>query len=199
MKMLKVAITGNIASGKSELEKLLQQKGYKVFDTDEISHDLTANDAEVISRIKKIFKNHDILSQDGEISRPKLGKLVFSDKNLLAKIESILHPAIKYRIERIFDEWQSEKVIFVSVPLLFEKKFDVMFDKVILVTADEDKRLSRLLKRSNYDINHARSRIQSQITQEEKISLSDYLIDNNSKIEDLEPQLELILSKLNSL
>ena len=194
--MLKVAITGNIAAGKSEVETLLREQGYKVFDSDVIAHDITSKDEKLIVEIKNLFKGYDILDKNAAISRPKLGKLVFSNKELLVELESIIHPAIKERIKDIFLNNPNEKVIFVAVPLLFEKNFRSLFDKVILVLADEKRRLDRLLKRSSYDIEHAKSRIKSQLPQEKKIPLCDFLIENNHDLDYLKPQVDLILKKL---
>lgn len=195
--MLKIAITGNIASGKSQLEKLIAAKGYKVFDSDDIAHDLIFKDEEVIQGIKKAFKKYDILHEDGSISRAKLGKIVFKDKSLLTKLESIIHPVIKHKIASFLNGGKHEKAIFISVPLLFEKNFRELFDIVILVKADEGVRLKRLMDKGDFDIEHAKERMAAQMSQDKKIVLSDYVIDNNSTVKKMEAQLTAILKKLN--
>lgn len=195
--MQKIAITGNIASGKSELEKLIEEKGFKVFDSDDIAHDLISQDEEVIEGIKKAFKKYDILHEDGTISRAKLGKIVFKDKALLEKLESVIHPLIRHKIADFFKGSSHEKAIFISVPLLFEKNFRELFDSVILVKADEKVRLKRLMDKGDYDVKHAKARMASQMSQDKKIILSDYVIDNNSTVEDLNKQLNTVLKKLN--
>jgi len=91
--MLKIAITGNIASGKSYVEQFFRDKGYAVFDTDKIAHEILENSPDV----KNAFKNFDILS-DGKIDRKKMAGLVFSDKTLLTKLENIIHPLVKDEI-----------------------------------------------------------------------------------------------------
>lgn len=195
--MQKIAITGNIASGKSALEKLIAAKGFKVFDSDDIAHDLISHDPQVIEGIKKAFKKHDILNEDGSISRSKLGKIVFKDKSLLIKLEEIIHPVIKHKIADFFNATKNEKVIFISVPLLFEKNFRELFDSVILVKADESIRLQRLMDKGVFDLKHAKARMAAQMSQDKKIILSDYVIDNNSTVEELEKQLNSVLKKLN--
>lgn len=194
--MLKVAITGNIAAGKSEFEKLLVKNGYMVVDADKITHDILEKDKETIEKIKLYFEDYDILEEDGSISRRKLGDVVFSNKALKYKLETILHPLITDRIKKYFDQFGKLPIIFVSVPILYEAGFQRMFDKVILVASDENLRLSRLLKRNEYTFDHAKARIRSQMTQDEKIDMADFVVYNNTSLANMEFQLNLIMKKL---
>lgn len=182
--MLKIALTGNIASGKSQVQKLLTSYGYKVLDTDVVSHKLLQE----CDEIKIAFKNYDIL-QDGIISREKLGKLVFDNKNLLDKLNSIMHPLIKTEIEAFFKKNENEKIVFVSVPLLFEANMDNLFDKIVMIYANDEIRLQRLIHRNNYDYEYALKRLHSQMPQNEKISKSDIVVNNEGTIEDLKSEI----------
>lgn len=194
--MLKVAITGNIASGKSTVENILMEKGYKVLDTDVISHELL-RDESIKNKIVTSFSEFDILD-DNEISRPKLGKIVFGDEELRKKLESILHPRIKNEIVRFFVhlDKQGEKIAFVSVPLLFEAKYEDAFDKVLLVCADDKIRLERLIIRNKISLKNAENRLKIQISQDEKIPLADYVIYNNKSLLDLYRRIDEILELL---
>lgn len=194
--MLKVAITGNIASGKSVVEKILQEKGYKVLDTDVVSHELLKNE-DVKHQIITAFLNYDVI-ENNEISRPKLGKIVFKDGNARKKLENILHPLIKEEIIRFFNQAQSEgaKIAFVSIPLLFEAKFENLFGKIILICADDKTRLERLIDRSGYTLDYAKKRLKSQISQDEKTSLADYVIYNDETIDDLRKNIEELLNSI---
>ena len=111
--MLKIAITGNIAAGKTQVEKILI-KQFKVFDTDKIAH-------EKLNDLKE-FYGFDVFT-NGVIDRKKLGELVFNNPELKIKLENIIHPLIKKEVLKIFEENRNEDVIFVSVPLLFETDF----------------------------------------------------------------------------
>ena len=170
--MIKVAITGNIASGKSIFENYLLEHGFKVFDTDTIAHEILENSQDV----------RDAFNMD-RIDRKKLGEIVFQDKKKLKILENIIHPKVKEKILEIFENNQDEKYVFISVPQLFESGFDKFFDKIILVKAGEIVRLERLKKRNNLSEEEAQIRIKSQIPEDEKIKKSDYIINNNSTLD----------------
>lgn len=193
--MIKIAIVGNIASGKSQVEKILIEKGLKVIDSDRINHEILENDIDTISKIKLAFNEIDVL-EDEKISREKLGKIVFSDSLQKQKLEAILHSKIFENIQKFFDENVSEKMVFVSVPLLFETKQEKIFDKIIFVSADEKIRLKRLIERNNYTEEYAIRRINSQSNEQEKIKKSDFVIYNNSDLEALKVQIDSILNSL---
>lgn len=196
--MLKVAITGNIAAGKSLVESILQEKGFEVLDTDKVTHDLLMRNG-VKKHIIAVFFGFDIL-ENNEISRPKLGKLVFENKLMRTKLEEILHPLIKNEITRFFQKAESSdkkpKALFVSVPLLFEVNFQDIFDKTVLIYANDKTRLQRLMNRNGLSLKDAENRLNSQISQDEKVSLADYVIYNDKSIEDLSDNVETFLEKL---
>ena len=191
--MKKIAIVGNIASGKSLVEKFLREEGYKTLDTDEITHSLLLNNNSVI----QAFKDFDIL-EENQISRKKLGQIVFSNPKMKQVLENILHPQIKNEINKFFNLNQDEKAAFVSVPLLFEAGMENMFETIIFIEADDDLRLERLIKRNGFTPEDAKNRMYAQMPQEEKIKKSDYVLTNSSTMEELKKQvqncLKIILS-----
>lgn len=190
--MKRIAITGNIASGKSVVQSFLVEKGYKVLDTDDVSHEiLNIKNAPLY----EAFKDYDVF-ENGEFSRVKVGQLIFSDKAARKKITSIMYPQISERIEKFFVENCDEKFIFVGIPLLFESGMQNLFDKIIFVYADDEIRLERLLKRNNYSLEHAKARINSQMPQNQKIKQSNYVINNNGTLEEFKAAFEILLAKL---
>lgn len=166
--MLKIAITGNIASGKSEVEKIIAQD-FPVFDADKIAHKFLGN-----------------------VDRRALGEKVFSDPVARKKLEKYIHPKVKDEILKIFSESQ-DKCVFVSIPLLFETGFDKLFDKIIFVQCDDKLRLERLMKRNNFTKEQALKRMNAQMPQDEKINKSDFVIHNNSTKEELDEQVNELL------
>lgn len=181
LRMTRIALTGNIASGKSAVQSILEEKGYKVLDTDEVSHKLlTVKNKELYAA----FKDYDVF-ENGEFSRVKLGKIVFNDEKMRKKLEGVLHPQIADKIEEFFAKNSNENIIFVAIPLLFEAKMEYLFDKIIMVYTDDEIRLKRLMKRNNYTEQEAKIRMNSQISQDEKIKLCDYVIYNNGTINEL--------------
>jgi dephospho-CoA kinase len=187
--MLKVAITGNIASGKSTVEDLLKDKGYKVLDTDDIAHLLLRQE-----KIKKLiiskFAGLDILQND-ELSRPKLGIIVFANEEHRKVLEEILHPLIRDEIKQWFKEQEKdEKIVFVSVPLLFEAKFENLFDKIVLIYADDEVRIKRLIQRNDLKEEMARNRLGLQMSQDKKKPRVGYILFNNGSLDDLACQVK---------
>lgn len=187
--MLKIAITGNIAAGKTQVENFLANQ-FKVFDTDKIAH-------EKLNDLKE-FYGYDVFT-NGIVDRKKLGELVFNNPELKIKLENIIHPLIKKEVLKIFEENSNEDVIFVSVPLLFETDFYKLFDKILFVAANENIRLERLQKRNNLSSSEAILRIRSQMSQEEKIKRADFIIENNSTPEDLEKRVLIFIRELHRL
>lgn len=190
--MIKVALTGNIASGKSTVQKILEDKGYKVLDTDKTGHMLL----DTMPEIKEAFNDYDILNSEGLIDRDKLGKIVFSTPTLKQKLENIIHPAIKDNILRFFEQNKSEDAVFVGIPLLFESDMRDIFDKAVLIYTDDFTRKERLILRNNYTPEYAELRMKAQIPQDEKKLLCDDIIFNNGTLSDLENSVEEFLHRV---
>ena len=185
--VLKVAITGNIASGKSQVEDYISSLGYPVYDADIIAHD--------ILNLLTEFYGYDVFSS-GKIDRKKLGELVFNNIELKQKLEKLVHPEVKKKIIELFDKHRNDKYVFVSVPLLYEAGFDNMFDRVLLITVDEAIQLNRLMSRNGYTEEQAKVRINSQLSQNIKAEKADYIISNDSLREDLYRKIDMFIDTL---
>ena len=181
--MQKIGITGNIASGKSEVEKILLELNYKVFDLDKLSHEVLENECK-----------DEILNQFKTTERKKIGKIVFRDKEEKEKLEHIIHPVLKKKIALIFDKYKDEPAVFISGALIFQSGFDKLFDKIIYVDADKNLRIERLIKRNSYNREDVLLRINSQ-TQEGKYK-SDFIVKNNFDIKKLKSSVIEVIKAL---
>lgn|SRR5574344_264131 len=190
--MIKVAIAGNIASGKSTVQEFLIKKGYKVLDTDSVAKFVREN---FKNDIIALFEGYDILV-DGEISIKKLSDIVFCDDDLNKKLTNFMHPIIRKEIFKFFEMNKNEKIIFVGIPLLFEAGMESDYDKIIFVYADDEIRLKRLIIRSGLSFEDAKLRLGSQQKQNNKIKKSDYIINNNGSKNELYKQIDEILVNL---
>jgi dephospho-CoA kinase len=178
--MLKIAIVGNIASGKSTVEDFIKAKGYKVYDTDKIAHEILAS-------------NKSVIDEFGTNERAKLAKIVFSEPEKLKKLEEIVHPLVKEEILGIFEN--NFNIVFISVPQLFEAGFESLFDKIIYITADKDIRKNRLIRHNNFTEEEALRRIDAQ-KETNKKEKADFVIENNSTIFELETYIDYVLKEI---
>jgi len=193
--MIRTAIAGNIASGKSQVENILINCGFKVIDSDVVNQNLLYSDKIVINQIKSVFGT-EIFDEKGKISKKKLGEIVFNSPEKKYLLENILHTKIYEEINRFFEKNKEEKVVFASIPLLFEVNWEKNFDKIIFISADENLRLERLMKRNNFSYDEAVKRINSQQNEEEKIKKSDFVIYNNSDLKELKKSVFDVIEKL---
>jgi len=187
--MLKIALTGNIAAGKSLVENQFQSFGIDVIDADKIAHEVLG---EKIQLLQKFF-GEEIIKQ-GQISREKLAQIVFSDSKKKQKLEKIIHPEVR---KRIAEFCEGKDIAIASIPLLFEVSWESDFDCVILVISKDNLRLKRLMERNNLTKEQAKTRINAQMSQGDKIKKADFVIDNNGSREETFEQVKQIYDILN--
>ena len=190
---MNIGITGSIACGKSTVSEYLIAKGYTIIDADKLGHlALTSND---IKR-KLAEKFGDEILENNEISREKLGKLVFGNDDNLKILNSIIHPKIKELILKLQEEHKDEDLVFLDIALLYEANFVDLVEKVVVVYVDEDVQLERLMMRNSLPKEEAIKRVESQMSPREKASLGDFVINNSYSKEDTFQQIDEILEKL---
>ena len=186
IKLVKIAVTGEIASGKSTVCKYFKQLGAYVVDADQIAHNLLSSKTPIGQNIIK-FLGKNILVK-GEISRKKIADMVFADKKKLKKLEAIIHPPVFEEIENLYikiNKQGSYLFFVVEIPLLYETKKEKFYDYVIVVTSDKEKCFqnekikSGIRKKRLKDINH-------------KIEKADFVIHNNSSFTMLKRQVTKI-------
>ena len=190
---MNIGITGSIACGKSTVSDYLIDKGYTIIDADKLGHvALTSDDV----KRKLAEKFGDEILENNEISREKLGKLVFGNDDNLKILNSIIHPKIKELILKLQEEHKDEDLVFLDIALLYEANFVDLVEKVAVVYVDEDVQLERLMTRNSLSKEEALKRIESQMSPQEKASLGDFVINNSYRKEDTFQQIDEILEKL---
>ena len=190
---MNIGITGSIACGKSTVSDYLIAKGYTIIDADKIGHvALTSNDV----KRKLSEKFGDEILENNEISREKLGKLVFGNDDNLKILNSIIHPKIKELVLKLQEEHKDEDLVFLDIALLYEANFVDLVEKVVVVYVDEDVQLERLMTRNSLSKEEALKRIESQMSPREKASLGDFVINNSYSKEDTFQQIDEIIEKL---
>ena len=195
--MLKIGLTGSIGTGKSTVSKLLRERGIAVIDADLLAREIVKKGQECLNDLKNVFGNQ-VLTIDGELDRKKLGQIVFSDDSKLELLNSVTHPHIRRRMKAQMNELESKnnKVIVLDVPLLFEAKMEDLVDIILVVFVKEEIQIKRIMERDNCTQEEAIRIIKTQISQQDKISKSDYTIDNSGTIEELKEKLNGFLEKI---
>ncbi len=198
--MIKIGITGNIASGKTLIEKLLIQESVTIVDADILTHKLFENNTDVINQVCKLFAPFasDIKNNKGGIDRSKISNLAFNNKKLLKGLEKIIHPKVKQAFNEFFIKNKDKDIVAGIAPLLFESGMDKQFDYIIMIAINPDIQLKRLIKRNNLSKEQALKRINAQVPQDKKIKKADFLINNSYDIENTKLQLKEILDKIKS-
>ena len=195
--MKKVAVTGNLHSGKTTVCLLLQKYGAFVLNSDLIVHELIQK-SQVSQSIIELF-GKSCLNSLGQIDRKKLAELVFQNEDLLKKLELLLHPLVFNEILSRYDEVVSNpghpKLFVVEVPLLYEVGWQNWFDEVILVVADETKRKERFLANGKKELDFYQ-RGQKQLSPTIASQKAHFTIENDQDLDHLELQVISILKKL---
>lgn len=196
MRKIKVAISGGIGSGKSVALYSLQILGYPTFSCDEIYKEVISS-SEYIQKIKKLFPKavmHDT------IDRKILSQIVFNDSKKLEELNNVAHPLIMQTLLQRMDDCNA-KIVFAEVPLLFEGNFENLFDRVIYIERDFHARLQNICLRDNLSKEEALKRIEAQFNPHDEKGrqrlkeCNAYIIKNNKSVDELEKELEKIISK----
>ncbi len=189
-----IGILGGIGSGKSTVAAEFAKLGCKVIDADEIAHELL-NEPSVKEKLLDIF-GQDILDSSDKIDRKKLAEIVFTDKKKIASLNSIIHPLVLQRTQELIENYKSQnqvKAIVLDMPLLVEVGWSKRCDKLIFVNCEQKLRLERA-KKLGFGENHVKIRENFQISLDNKASLADNTIENNSDLSAIANQVTGIFS-----
>ncbi|MGQ9618278.1 MAG: dephospho-CoA kinase [Candidatus Aminicenantia bacterium] len=186
MKILKVALTGGIATGKSVISEYLKKKGCYICYSDLLAHELIEPGKYAYYRILEHF-GESILLSDKRIDRKKLGEIVFSNEKERKFLNELIHPLVFDEKKRIIEELEKSKKfkIFISeAALTIEARFHLFYHKIIVAHCLEEIRIKRLMERDGISEELAKRKILSQMRNEEKLRFAHYIVDTSDRIED---------------
>jgi dephospho-CoA kinase len=198
---MKIALTGGIACGKSNVSQLFKKLGAEVISLDELSRQVVTPDSKGLNQLIERFGDG-ILNADKTLNRKALREILLKDKANQQLIEDILHPKILEKMQMEIEKTKN-KVIIVEIPLLVEKNLDYLFDRAIIVNCNEKNQLKRLIKRENISKKSAKQQISAQISAKERLEIAKKLptdvIENNSQIFEMEEKVANLYQKLANL
>jgi len=189
-KKLILGLTGSFGSGKTAVARMFKFCGARVIDADKISHSLLRPETKVYKRIVKIF-GKGILRRNGAVNRRELGRIVFSNKTLLKKLNGIMHPEIIRLIKKKLSEIK-KGIIVLDAPLIIEVGQSGLVDKLVVVKTKMVKQINRIRNNTTFTKNEIVKRIKSQIPLKKKLRLADFVIDNDGTFEETKKQVRQI-------
>ena len=181
-----IGLTGSIGTGKSEAARQLEALGASIISADQVGHEAYTPNTEAWEKVVAAFGD-DILQDDGEIDRRKLGAVVFSDPGQLGKLNQIMHPRMARMVADKIEELRGQgvEVVVVEAALLFEAGGDSLVEEVWVTDSTEQVVIERLKQRNGMSEEEARKRIYSQMNRTERLERSDYVIENSGDMETL--------------
>ncbi len=194
--MTLLAVTGNIASGKTFVAELLRDKGCALVNADKVAHALYDANPGLVREVARAFGD-DILRHDGTLDRARLGAVVFGSANALQTLNRLVHPHLLTAVrEEIITARRVMNRAIVDAALIYEWGIQDEFDHVILVAAPEELRVERLMARSGVSREDAIARIRSQMPEEEKRRLAEIVIENDGDEEELQAKVDQVWEKV---
>ena len=195
--MRTVGLTGGIGSGKSAVSRQLASYGAVVVDADLVAREVVAVGTPGLAAVVEAF-GLQVLQEDGSLDRAALGRVVFADRDALARLNAITHPRIAERTGELFRQAaeQGAHVVVHDVALLVENGLSRSYDAVVVVAASPQTQLDRLVRLRGMAADEARARIAAQLPLEDKLAVATHVIQNDGPLEGLAPQVERVWASL---
>ncbi|MDO3424113.1 dephospho-CoA kinase [Chryseobacterium sp. APV1] len=186
-----IGLTGGIGSGKTTVAKFIEEFGFPVYYSDDRAKDIINDNDDLRLKIKELLGD-EAYDENGFYNRKFVAEKVFNDKDLLQSLNEIIHPAVRTD----FEEWvkkQTKYLVFKETALLFELKLNQQCYKSLLVTAEDNIRIKRVMDRDGKTYREVQAVMEKQMPEKDKIKLADCIIYNNTNLEDLKEQTEKIV------
>ena len=188
-----IGLTGGIGSGKTSVAKLLEQKGFPVYYSDDRAKNIVNIDSELKQKIISLLGNEAYV--EGLYNKKYVAGKVFNDSELLEQLNHLIHPAVRLDFEK-WIEAQTSEFVFKETALLFELKLNEQCYKSLLVTADDNLRIKRTMDRDGKTYREIEAIMQKQMPEKDKLKLADFIIYNNSDRDNLETETDIFITEL---
>ena len=192
--MLRVGLTGGIGSGKSAVSSRLGERGAVVIDSDVLAREVVARGTDGLAEVVEVFG--DVLTPEGDLDRPAVGRIVFGDEQARRKLEAIIHPRVRARAAEIEAAAPDDAVVVHDIPLLVETGQADKFDLVLVVDVPREVQVERLTGARGMAAEEAEARIASQAAREDRLAVADIVVDNSGTLEDLDKRVEEVWAEL---
>ncbi|SED03092.1 dephospho-CoA kinase [Nocardioides exalbidus] len=193
--MIRVGLTGGVASGKSTVSAMLAELGAVVVDADLIAREVVARGTSGLAAVVEEF-GAGLLTPEGDLDRPAMGRLVFGDAGARKRLEAIIHPLVHQRSARLEAEAPADAVVVHDIPLLAEGGRAGGFDAVVVVDVPPDVQLARMLGDRGWTREDAVSRIAAQATREQRLAIATHVVDNTGTLDQLRARVAEIHAEL---
>ena len=192
---MRVGLTGGVASGKSTVSAILAELGAVVIDADVLAREVVARGTPGLAAVVAEF-GEDLLTEDGELDRPAMGALVFSDEIARKRLENIVHPLVLQRTVELEEQAGPDDVVVHDIPLLAEGGRAGAFDAVIVVDAPAELQVARTIEDRGWTREEAEARIAAQASREDRLAIATHVIENTGTLEELRRRVAEVYDQL---
>ena len=193
--MIKLGLTGTIASGKSEVANIIKKEGIAVFDSDKYAKKAYYK-KNCYGEIVELLGTSII--ENNKVNYKKISRIIFNDESKRKALNNIIHPFVKEGIKEFFLKHKNEGIVCAEVPLLFEANYEDLFDKILVITSDKEITIKRMVENRGYSIKEAEKRFNSQINPKIQLKKGDYVIYNDTTVKDLKNKVYEVLEEIRS-
>ena len=193
--MVKVGLTGGIGSGKTTVSNFILEYGIPVYNSDSQGKKLMNTNLELINDIVNIFGES--VYNNGILNTNLLSSIVFSDAEKIKQLNNLVHPKVAEDFKQWVEKNNNQPILIKEAAILIESGAYLDMDKIILVISKKSNRINRVSKRDNSDLESIEKRINFQLTDDEKIQYADYIIENNSSLDDLKHEVLRVINEIN--
>ncbi len=192
---MRVGLTGGVASGKSTVSALLAELGAVVIDADQLAREVVERGTPGLAQVVEEF-GEELLTPDGDLDRPAMGRLVFGDEEKRKRLEAIVHPLVFERYAEIEGSAPADAVVVHDIPLLAESGRADTFDEVIVVDAPTELQVERMVRDRGWTEDEARSRIAAQATREQRLAIATIVVENDGTLDELRARVREVWEQL---